>query len=115
MGEIRWRSGSSAISSSWWFHQNAGGAWTEIDVFETTGSDAQHGSAKAIDLPSHVHIFDLPNATIKDLPSKCHCANHGSAGLTKPCSVGAYYQLAEGDSFAKNFHVASLNWTDTGV
>jgi hypothetical protein len=43
--EIRWRSGSSAISSSWWFHSNNGSntdpttAWTEIDVFETTGSD----------------------------------------------------------------------------
>jgi hypothetical protein len=43
--EIRWRSGSSAISSSWWFHTNNGSnadpttAWTEIDVFETTGTD----------------------------------------------------------------------------
>ena len=37
--EIRWRSGSSGISSSWWFHQNNGSAWTEIDVFETTGVD----------------------------------------------------------------------------
>lgn len=35
--EIRWRSGSSAVSSSWWFHTNNGTAWTEIDVFETTG------------------------------------------------------------------------------
>jgi hypothetical protein len=30
--EIRWRSGSSGISSSWWFHTNNGTAWTEIDV-----------------------------------------------------------------------------------
>ena len=43
--EIRWRSGSSGISSSWWFHSNNGSnadpttAWTEIDVFETTGKD----------------------------------------------------------------------------
>ena len=36
--EVRWRSGSSAISSSWWFHTNNGSAWTEIDVFETTGA-----------------------------------------------------------------------------
>ena len=35
--EIRWRSGSSGISSSWWFHDNNGSSWTEIDVFETTG------------------------------------------------------------------------------
>jgi hypothetical protein len=39
--EIRWRSGSSAISSSWWFHTNNGTAWTEIDVFETTGTTNQ--------------------------------------------------------------------------
>ena len=37
--EIRWRSGSSGISSSWWFHTNNGSTWTEIDVFETTGTD----------------------------------------------------------------------------
>eukprot|EP00729_Bicosta_minor_P012228 gene12228-34575_t len=37
--EIRWRSGTSGISSSWWFHDNDGSTWTEIDVFETTGTD----------------------------------------------------------------------------
>ena len=36
--EIRWRSGSSGISSSYWLHTNNGTAWTEIDVFETTGA-----------------------------------------------------------------------------
>lgn len=33
--EVRWRSGSSGISSSFWLHDNNGSAWTEIDVFES--------------------------------------------------------------------------------
>jgi hypothetical protein len=51
--EIRWRSGSSGISSSWWFHTNNGSntnpttAWTEIDVFETTGTDNVIGQRPA--------------------------------------------------------------------
>ena len=36
--QARWRSGSSGVSSSWWFHTNNGTTWTEIDVFETTGA-----------------------------------------------------------------------------
>ena len=38
--EIRWRSGSSGISSSWWFTGgNDATGRVEIDVFETTGAD----------------------------------------------------------------------------
>ena len=47
--EIRWRSGSSGISSSWWFHDNNGTTWTEIDVFETTGTTNRPGPDDAGD------------------------------------------------------------------
>jgi beta-glucanase (GH16 family) len=110
--EIRWRSGSSGISSSWWFHQNTAEAWTEIDVFETTGV-ANGKMDNASVLPSHVHIFKIPNTTLQKLPARCGCqlqpgANH--------CSIGAYYDLApSAPTFADAFHTAQLNWTSSGV
>ena len=56
----------------------------------------------------------MPNTTTGQLPSKCHCQTH--AGGSPPCSIGAYYNLPPHTStFADEFHVASLNWTGTGV
>ena len=59
--EVRSRSGSSSISSSWWFHLNDGaGTWTEIDVFESEGSDAPQASwHNSTMFCSHTHIFAL--------------------------------------------------------
>jgi hypothetical protein len=112
--EIRWRSGSSGISSSWWFHEGNGSAWTEIDVFETTGVDnAAAGGAKAANLPSHVHIFELPNRTAAQLPGLCNCSE-GTPGQA-PCSKGALFSLPAGRSFADDWHVAALLWTAGGV
>ena len=126
--EVRWRSGSSGISSSWWFHQNMGDTWTEIDVFETTG--ATNGQAKPGNLPSHVHIFDLPNTSSVTLPSRCNCKLNPGERCARgdplgwpahqvvdqpPCSAGSMYTLPENNSFASDFHVASLNWTSAGV
>ena len=50
--EVRSRSGSSSISSSWWFHWNDGaGTWTEIDVFESEGSGAPQAQLHHVLLP----------------------------------------------------------------
>jgi beta-glucanase (GH16 family) len=110
--EIRWRSGSSSISSSWWFHTNNGSTWTEIDVFETTGVD-NGKSASAANLPSHVHVFDLPGLNASQLPRACNCTE-GTPGAP-PCSKGALFSLPAGQTFADAFHVAQLLWTEAGV
>jgi beta-glucanase (GH16 family) len=112
--EIRWRSGSSAISSSWWLHEGNGSAWTEIDVFETTGvtNPAKFGANQS-DLPSHVHIFELPDVPVPSLPAACNCSE-GTANQA-PCSKGNTFRLPSGASFADDFHVASLNWTLASV
>lgn len=115
--EIKWKSGSSAISSSWWFHNNNGSAWTEIDVFETTGVDntGKKGGALAAMLPSHMHVFSLPGVPPQDLPTVCGGCKESTPGVP-PCSKPAYYTLPDpGDSFAREWHVAGLNWTDGGV
>lgn len=111
--EIRWRSGSSGISSSWWFHDNNSTAWTEIDVFETTGTTnpAPRG-ANANVLPSHVHVFELPGTSAPALPLRCGCTEHPAGAA--PCSIGASWALPGGATFAGAFHTAQLNWT-TGV
>lgn len=58
--EIRWRSGTSGISSSWWFHDNDGSTWTEIDVFETTGTDnPPPGRCAGIESTLMLHATDL--------------------------------------------------------
>lgn len=64
-------------------------------------------------LPSHVHIFDLPNVSAAALPAKCGCTE-GQPG-SAPCSKGATYALPGAATFADGFHVAALNWTDAGV
>ena len=113
--EIRWRSGSSGISSSFWFHQNNGSTWTEIDVFETTGVNATkgQGTAAASNLPSHVHIFALPDTPVGELPQRCGC-QEGTPGAP-PCSIGSLFSLPNGQSFADQFNVATLNWTEAGI
>jgi hypothetical protein len=112
--EIRWRSGSSGISSSWWFHDNSMGAWTEIDVFETTGiTNLAKNGANASMLPSHVHVFQLPGTSVPELPARCGCEEHPAN--TAPCSKGAYWSLPSGATFAEGFHIAQLNWTEAGA
>jgi beta-glucanase (GH16 family) len=112
--EIRWRSGSSGISSSWWFHANNGTTWTEIDVFETTGTtNPARNGLNASTLPSHVHVFALPGVAPAALPAMCGCAE-SHAGVA-PCSKGADFALPGGAAFSAAFHTASLNWTDAGV
>lgn len=112
--EIRWRSGSSGISSSWWLHDNNGSTWTEIDVFETTGTDnPAKGGAKAANLPSHVHVFALPDTNASALPNLCNCTE-GTPG-SPPCSKGETFQLPAGQSFADSWHVAGLLWDAVGA
>ena len=167
--EIRWRSGSSGISSSWWF---TGGNDTtgrvEIDVFETTGEDNvgpgdpespdwcattplgkcrtgcpadphgtcgpekqpfPHGGPSCnmcpcnrnqticssemtnTALPSHVHIWALPDTPLSGLPAKCGCVE-GHAGKA-PCSKGSTAKSKT--AFSAEFHVASLNWTESEI
>ena len=111
--EIRWRSGSSGISSSWWLHGSNGTAWTEIDAFETTGTDnPAAGGAKAANLPSNVHIFSYPGTNASGLPALCNCTEgSGSSSCSKP----ALFTLPAGATFASSFHVAGLLWEAAGV
>jgi hypothetical protein len=112
--EIRWRSGSSGISSSWWFHDNNGSAWTEIDVFETTGvNNTAKGGALSDSLPSHVHVFELPGINTSALPALCKC-KEGTPG-SPPCSIGSYCTLPPGQTFADSWHIAGLLWNSTGA
>jgi hypothetical protein len=162
---IRWRSGSSGISSSWWFTRNNGTTGVEIDVFETTGSapsgpSPQHGpdwcstcpftkcrtgcppdpkgtcgpdkkpipaggpscnmcdcnrqnttcdqEMSNVDLPSHVHIWELPRTPLPGLPAKCGC-EEGTPGKA-PCSKGLN-GLSKKGALSADFHIATLNWT----
>jgi hypothetical protein len=167
--EIRWRSGSSGISSSWWF---TGGNDTtgrvEIDVFETTGADVGPpddptspdwcsttpfgkcrtgcpadpngrcgpekkpfppggpscnecacnkqnttctSEMKNTNVPSHVHIWELPGTPLGELPTKCGCTE-GHPGKA-PCSKGSTATLST--PVSTDFHTASLNWTETEI
>lgn len=113
--EISWRSGSSGISSSWWFYRSNSTTWTEIDVFETTGvnNTAAAWSAKAGDLPSHVHVFEFPGENATELPRLCNCTE-GTPGQP-PCSKPALFTLPDGEAFASSFHTAGLLWEDAGI
>jgi beta-glucanase (GH16 family) len=115
--EIRWRSGSSGISSSWWFHNNNGTEWTEIDMFETTGVTNRGTSwgTNASVLPSHVHVFALPGVPPSALPQACGGCKEGTPG-TPPCSKPSSYVLPPAaPTFAQDFHTCALNWTEAGV
>ena len=122
--EVRSRSGSSSISSSWWFHWNDGaGTWTEIDVFESEGSDApQASSHNATMFCSHTHIFALAGVPQDELPAKCGCMpdpprdigrTRGRYKDNRACSLGG----CMGISFAidQGFHVYGLEWNQSAV
>ena len=65
-------------------------------------------------MPSHVHVFKLPNTSTPELPGRCGCKLQ--AGGATPCSKAAFFSLPdEGDSFAREFHVAALNWTSDRI
>ena len=110
--EMRWRSGSSSISSSWWFHAGNATEWTEIDVFESTGVDGPPRGALARDFASTTHIFKLPGSNASGLPARCNCTEDAPGGS---CSRHSVWQLPAGQSFADAFHVAGLLWDDAGI
>lgn len=111
---IRWRTASSGISSSWWFHDNSNGSWTEIDVFESTGvtNPAKNGANASL-LVSHTHIFTLPNVSTPELPAKCACTERPVG--SSPCSNQAIFALPGGEAIDAAWHTASVNWTDVSV
>eukprot|EP00943_MAST-04B_sp_MAST-4B-sp1_P001217 g1217.t1 len=113
--EVRSRSGSSSISSSFWFHQNDGESWTEIDVYESMGENhsATHGNMSTHEYCSHTHIFKLPNMSMAEIASTCKCqVQHGS---TRTCSNGGCTDMGENFRFDNEFHVAGLLWNTTTV
>jgi beta-glucanase (GH16 family) len=111
--EIRWRSGNSGISSSWWLHAGNATEWTEIDVFESTGVDnPSRSGALARDFASTTHIFKLPGSNASSLPARCNCTEDDGGGS---CSRRAVWQLPAGQSFAEAFHIAGLLWDDSGI
>ena len=116
--EVQSRTGSSAISSSFWFHQNDGnGTWTEIDVFESVGSTAPQAKPgmNSTLMCTHTHIFMLAGVSQEDLPSKCGCTFRSSGQINgmKPCSAGRCVPMQW--SFDKDFHVYGLEWNSTSI
>lgn len=114
--EIRSRSGSSCISSSWWFHFNDGqGTWTEIDVFETSGAAPgmpgclapPAGQRRDHEVPSHQHIFSMKGISPATLPQRCNCT-FGKQGTQEVCSSQSW--LTTNYSVSEDFHVYGLMW-----
>jgi len=103
--EIRWRSGSSGISSSWWFHTNNGSAWTEIDVFETTGTNnpapgedpGDPGRCETTPL-HHCRTGCPANHTGTCTPDKIPFAPGGPSCNLCPCNVQNTSCASGGDS-----------------
>ena len=84
-------------------------------MFETTGTtNTAPNGLNASTLPSHVHVFQIPNTPVASLPQKC-CGCQLQKGGVVPCSKGVYYDLPDGATFAQDFHLAQMNWTDDGV
>ena len=113
--EVRSRSGSSSISSSFWFHQNDGTSWTEIDVYESMGENrsATHWNMSTHEFCSHTHIFKLPNMNMTEIASKCKCqVQHGT---TPHCTNGGCTDMGTKFKFDDEFHVAGLLWNTTTV
>jgi beta-glucanase (GH16 family) len=105
--ELRWRSASSGISSSWWFHTNDGkGTWTELDVFESTGVQGISGM-DGHQVVSHQHVFGLKDTGTDALPAKCNCELSSDR---QHCSSGAQY--AAPFALSDDYHIMSLNWTE---
>ena len=124
--EVKSRSGSSSISSSFWFHQNDGkGSWTEIDVFESVGGNAPHAvpGMNTTMMCTHTHVFELAGVPRQAIPQKCGCtfgdrvgekrkSNIGEKSL-RPCSIGTCVPMKWG--FDDGFHVYGLEWNDTSI
>ena len=111
--EIKAKSGNSSISSSFWFHQNGQSDWTEIDVYESMGSDDPEPHRQGMNsslMCSHTHIFKLNGVATKDLPQKCGCVLSGTVCSTQSCAL-----LPNGAKFDTGFHVYGLMWNDTHV
>ncbi|EDQ88578.1 uncharacterized protein MONBRDRAFT_37405 [Monosiga brevicollis MX1] len=118
--EIRSRVGTSRVSSSFWFYHNNGTEWTEIDVFEMTGENADQPLPYQDTM--HTHIFQLPNTAPADIPAKCHCQLPTSAAPQQPAptmklkdaaSCQRYNITTAATPFDADFHVFSLLWTPT--
>ena len=73
--EIRWKSGSSAISSDWWLYKAKPDFWTEIDMFESTGADGPPGMLTPSTLMSHTHIFRSKDYPPDIIENACNCKN----------------------------------------
>lgn len=125
--EVRSRSGSSAISSSFWFHYNDGSTWTEIDVFESMGSRV-HGPSPVATMNSsrmisHIHIFRLRGVATEDLPSKCGCTlpsqpSSGSPRAYEPrdvVSCSLQTDSVRPFTFDDGFHTFALLWNESDV
>lgn len=111
--EIRSRSGSSLISSSWWFHEHVDTTWTEIDVFESTGGVSPiFPTMNASSFCSHTHIFELAGVNQTDVPSKCGCTISPKDPL-KVCSLGVCTPLDF--DLKADFHVYGLEWNATNL
>jgi len=113
--EIQWTSGSSLVSSSWWFSKSNQdyppsvpwtGWRTEIDVFEGNGNASNPMSST---LASHTHIFDSP-INSSALPARCACSfgSHPSKGI---CTRQSLFKT--GSLWSKGRHTATLHWNET--
>jgi len=64
---VRYRSGSSAVSSSWWFSMGGrtdpSGWGDEIDMFESSGTTAKNFSSM---LATHIHVWDVPAGVTRE-------------------------------------------------
>lgn len=108
--EVSSRSGNSSISSSFWLHYNDGaGTWTEIDVFESVGSQCPHCQYNMSSrlMCSHTHIFSLAGVPIADVPALCGCTLSGQDGM-QICSSGSCAPVPF--SFDGAFHTLGLDW-----
>eukprot|EP00039_Didymoeca_costata_P002259 m.58743 g.58743 ORF g.58743 m.58743 type:complete len:291 (-) comp11196_c0_seq1:123-995(-) len=106
--EVKSKSGSGLVSSSWWFHFNNGTEWTEIDVFESTGAMAKAPFPHTFF--SHIHIFYIHGMNSSDIAKKCNCTVHQQDNQS-PCSTGQGYTLPF--NMSDGFHVYGLLWNET--
>lgn len=104
--EIRSKTGSGQVSSSWWFHDNNGTEWTEIDVFESTGVMAPTPFPHMYN--THTHIFYIDGMTGSQIEAECNCTVH-QQGTSYPCSAGQTYTLPF--NMSDDFHIYGLDWT----
>ena len=120
--EIRAKSGNSSISSSFWLHQNNGKSWTEIDVYESTGSNVTVNGMNSSVMCSHTHIFKLDGISTEQLPNECGCTfkqldyiHSSGSSNSPPCSIGSCRLLPDNKTFTNQFHVYGLLWNTTNI